>query len=140
MVRAWRPKEELVVQEVSDGIFVFRFNCKSDFEFVDENGPWHFNNHILILRALDSDASITTDFLYEVSFWVRIYNLPVTQRSDQVVKLVSLRSGVVQKIENESLWSRCIRVRIMLHVDKPLQRGSICEGWGYHTMLGILPL
>lgn len=47
----WRmeSKEEFVVQEVADGIFLFRFQCKRDFEYVDGNGPWHFNKHMLIL-------------------------------------------------------------------------------------------
>lgn len=68
MVGAWRPKKEFVVQEVADGIFLFRFQCKRDFEYVDGNGPWHFNKHMLILWALEMDDSSTVASLCETNF------------------------------------------------------------------------
>lgn len=40
------------MQEVADRIFLFRLQCKRDFEYVDGNGLRHFNKHMLILWTL----------------------------------------------------------------------------------------
>lgn len=101
----------------------FRFQCKRDFDYVDVNGPWHFNKHMLVLRSLERDDSITISSLCETSFWIRMYNVPMHQRTVPVVSLLGAKVGVVQQVEEEQLWNRCIRIRVKLRVDKPLQRG-----------------
>lgn len=70
MLGAWRPKEKFIIQEVADGIFLFRFHCRQDFEYVDDNSPWHFNKHLLLLRPLGRDDSITAASLCEANFWI----------------------------------------------------------------------
>lgn len=83
------------MQEVADGIFLFRFQCKRDFKYVDGNGLWHFNKHMLMLWALESDDSITVDSLYETSFWIRMYNLHVNKWTVEVVNLIGAKMGTV---------------------------------------------
>lgn len=93
MLGAWRPKAELGVQEVADGIFLFGFHCKRDFEYVASGGPWHFNKHLLLLRPLEGDDSITLESLCATTFWVRLYNLPVARRTVEVVRMIGAKLG-----------------------------------------------
>lgn len=68
MMGAWRSKEEFALQEVVDGIFLFQFPCRRDFEYVEGNGPWHFNKYLLIFRPLGQDDNVTVGSLCETSF------------------------------------------------------------------------
>lgn len=78
---------------------------------------------MIILRALEGEANITVDSLCETSFWVQMYNLPISKRTTEVVRLISARVSIVQAMEDESFWNRCIRFMVKIRVDKPLQCG-----------------
>lgn len=39
----------------------------------------------------------------------------------EVVNLIGAKMGMVQQVEDDSLWNRCIRFKVKIRVDKPLQ-------------------
>ena len=46
---AWKFGTELKIVEVGEGFFQFKFAMESQLLWVVNNGPWSFNNHLLLL-------------------------------------------------------------------------------------------
>lgn len=127
-----------MIQEVADEIFLFKFKCRRDFEYVEGNGPWNFNKHLLLLRPLERDDSITSDSLCEAKFWAHLYNLPVVRRTVEVVRVIGAKLEVVLQVEDERSWDKCIRFRVTISVDRPLQRGLfVIDGEGRRTWVYV---
>ena len=46
----WKMGKDMTIIEVGDGLFQFKFSTESQLKWVMNNGPWTFENHILLLR------------------------------------------------------------------------------------------
>ena len=47
---AWKFGLELKIIEVGNGLYQFKFAMESQLQWVVNNGPWSFDNHLLLLR------------------------------------------------------------------------------------------
>ena len=46
----WKFGQDLRMTGVGDGLIQFKFSMDSQFQWVLQNGPWSFDNHLLLLR------------------------------------------------------------------------------------------
>ena len=47
---AWKMGTDLKIVEVGNGIFQFKFSSQYQMEWMEKNGPWNFDNNLLLLR------------------------------------------------------------------------------------------
>ena len=46
---SWKLGSNLRIVDVGKNIFQFKFNSKYQMEWVERNGPWNFDNNLLLL-------------------------------------------------------------------------------------------
>ncbi|KAL5768294.1 hypothetical protein ACOSQ2_015077 [Xanthoceras sorbifolium] len=59
-------------------------------------------------------------------FWVQMFNLPLACMSREVGEVLGSLLGEVKEVDvgaNGSCWGKCLRVRILIDITQPLQRG-----------------
>ncbi|CAN1239636.1 hypothetical protein LINGRAPRIM_LOCUS2432 [Linum grandiflorum] len=48
----WRPGHGMAVEDLGDKLYLFRFHHQHDLRWVIDNGPWTFDNALLVLHEL----------------------------------------------------------------------------------------
>ena len=70
MASIWEPGKGIAVTKVGAGRYLFQFFHEFDVITVLNNGPWTFNQHILVVRRLMETDQADIVFLNQVTFWV----------------------------------------------------------------------
>ena len=53
----WRMGSDLKIVEVGASLLQFKFLLESQMKWVEDNGPWCFDNHLLVLRRWEKGMS-----------------------------------------------------------------------------------
>ena len=129
--RAWGLENSLQIIEVGPNLFQFKFQSEIDMVQIIQDGPWSFDNQLLLLRRWQKGMTVENIELEHASLWIQIWGAPFDMVSPQVVKEVGSRLGIVEEVE----WKqRCddpnffMRVKVALPIGKPLRRGSFIAG------------
>ena len=64
------------ITEVGDGLFQFKFSMESQLNWVINNGPWSFDNHILLLRRWEKGMTAFSVKFLTIPIWVPVWGLP----------------------------------------------------------------
>lgn len=83
MATIWRPGKGVLAEEVEPNLFLFHFYHEKDRRRVLEDGPWSFEQHLLVLKKLEKEESPFDIDLTKAEFWIQIHNIPK--------KLINLR-------------------------------------------------
>lgn len=81
---------------------------------VMNEGPWTFDNHMLLLKDLSGDEQ-SSDIMFDtMAFWVRAYDVPFGMRSGEYVKMFASRVGVLIKYDETPglIWDSSIRFEV----------------------------
>jgi interleukin-1 receptor-associated kinase 1 len=126
IIQAWRLKNSVEVQELQKNLFLFRFSTKKDLEAVLRNGPWSFDRNLLILHRVSGEEQPSDLHMHNVSFWVRVYDLPLKLRSEAMAKKVGNIMGVFEEIDpkDSHRTGRFLRFKVSLDLRKPLKKGT----------------
>lgn len=110
-------------------MIAFQFNTMRDLKRVKDMEPWHFNKHILVLKQITKDVQPSAMKFDEVPMWVRVYDLPINGKNADTIKQIGGRIGKVIEIDKETISSitRSVRIKVGIHLNKPLRRGLRCE-------------
>jgi 14-3-3 protein epsilon len=117
------------VKKVKDktGLFLFRFNHPLDMEEVLRNGPWTFDNHVLIMERVQIGVQIENIPLYHADFWVQIHHLPTGLMKEAVgIQLANYIGSFVEYDKNNksSYWRQYMRLRVKVDVRLPLKKDT----------------
>lgn len=72
------------IRETELGIFLFQIFHQLDVQRVLKQGPWSFDNHILILGVMQEGETLEQVPLFTVPYWVQVHNVPVGFMSETV--------------------------------------------------------
>lgn len=67
---AWKMGSELRIVDVGKNIFQFKFGMEYQLEWVKRNGPWNFENNLLLLCRWRKGLSISNISFTHSPFWV----------------------------------------------------------------------
>jgi len=82
--KAWRLDGRVTSRINDDGTVQFFFKAEHHLMSVLENGPWHHNFWMV---AVDRWTNRTlSNFLSQISFWVKILHIPEDFRTDPVIR------------------------------------------------------
>lgn len=57
MADVWRPGKGVTIKEQEKGVYVFQFYYRIDMQRVLMDGPWNFDNQLLILEKIKPGES-----------------------------------------------------------------------------------
>jgi hypothetical protein len=127
MIQAWRLKNQVEVEDLKKNLFLFRFATKRDAEKILNTGPWSFDRNLLILNRVTGEEQPADLEMNKVSFWVRVYELPLKIRSDSIAKKLGNIIGQYEESDpnEKNRTGRFLRLKVLIDLRKPLKRGTV---------------
>jgi hypothetical protein len=93
---------------------------------VKEGQPWVFEGNLISIA--DYNGRIPPAQMDFVSFWTRMFDLPLSCMSAAMGHQIGKSVGIVEDVETEDDgvgWGTYLRVKIRLDIAKPLARGRV---------------
>ena len=81
---AWKMGLELKIVDVGNGILQFKFSSKYQLEWVENSGPWNFENNLHLLCRWKKGLSTTNMVFTHSPFWVQLWGLPFEHMNEDV--------------------------------------------------------
>lgn len=125
MRRIWNPRYGMEANCIGKNMFFFQFHHWMDKDRVMEAQPWHFDRHVIILSNVTGEQKPSDIPLFQVPFWVRIYDLPFKGRNtENNAKMLGNKVGTFIKVDTSDVVgiNKSMRVRVLIDVRKPLQQ------------------
>nr|POE44880.1 hypothetical protein CFP56_75247 [Quercus suber] len=79
---AWKMGSELKIVNVGNGILPFKFSSIYQLEWVENSGPWNFENNLLLLCRWEKGLSTANMVFTHSPFWVQLWGLPFEHMSE----------------------------------------------------------
>lgn len=124
----WKLGDDLKVVEVGDEVLQFKFTIESQLLWVWNNGPWCFDNQLLVLRRWEKDMTARSVSFAPLPLWVQVWGLPFDLMTEEAGQDIGWGLGRVVKVDCKAFKSdqaRFLRVRVEVPLNKPLRRGGL---------------
>lgn len=125
MADIWKPTMGINIKELEQGIYLFQFYHKEDMIWVQNGGPWTFENAMLCTDVIPPGEDPLKVPLWFLNIWIQLHDLPSGFMSESVGKQLGNFFGeflLYDEKNNTSIWRECMRVKIKIDVRKPLKR------------------
>ncbi|GLT76032.1 hypothetical protein SLA2020_477160 [Shorea laevis] len=99
LIDVWRPVKGLHMRILGNNLFAFYFFHPVDMQWVLAEGPWRFDNHIMVLQEAQGGRQIVKEELFEVPFWIQIHNLPPDRLTVESGKSIGSAIGRLIKVD-----------------------------------------
>lgn len=112
---------------MGENLFQFKFKTEFDMERTIHDGPWTFDNQLLLVQKWHRGMTAKNVNLDLASLWIKIWDAPFDMVSPTVAKEVGGRLGKVEEAErrrNPDDQNIFMRVKVVLPISKPLRRGA----------------
>ena len=121
----WKFGQGLKITNVGKGLIQFKFSMESQLVWVLNNGPWSFDNHILLLRRSEKGMmAFLVDFEI-IPIWVQVWGLPFDLINEDAGKDIGESIRRVLEVDCKAIASdqaQFLCIRVELPLDKPIQR------------------
>ncbi|XP_021846139.1 uncharacterized protein [Spinacia oleracea] len=123
MNQIWSLSKRAVFREIESGLFVIQFFHWKDKEKVMNGRPWCFDHNLLVLHELAAGVQPASVTLDTNPFWIRFYDLPFECRTTENVRMLAAKVGEVMEVEeDEIIWDKSMRARVLMKTLIPLRR------------------
>jgi hypothetical protein len=121
---AWSPAKEVKFQALEENLFTIQCSCLGDWIKLEEEGPWLFRQHAVIIEKYDGLTDIDVVDLNFIAVWIQIHKLPVGYtKVPLITNLTKKKIGKVVMVEKDiSGVCNFVTVRVKIDVRKPLGR------------------
>jgi hypothetical protein len=88
--------------------------------------PWLFDRNVLVLKEVDENVPPTHMAFTQAIFWVQVHDMPLICMNREVGFTIGATLGRVEEVDVTSGrvgWGRCLRIRVLIDLTKPLDRG-----------------
>nr|XP_023884141.1 uncharacterized protein LOC111996419 [Quercus suber]POE70813.1 uncharacterized protein CFP56_45449 [Quercus suber] len=124
---AWKMGSDLRIVEVGNNILQFKFGSRCQSEWVEKNGPWNFENNLLLLCRWRKGMTAKNISFSHSPFWVQIWGLPFENMNDENGRDIGSKIRRVLEVDKRAVLAdqaKFLRVRVEVQIDKPLRRGG----------------
>jgi hypothetical protein len=126
--RVWCRLKGILCKTVGENIFLFTFLQVSGKRKALEEGPWMFDNDLMIVEDFDANKTID-DYKFEsFPIWVRIFNLPLGRMNKKTGEELGEAIGEFISVETDEsgmAQGKYLRVNVRMKINKPLLRGLV---------------
>lgn len=102
MATAWRPGKGVMVRDLGSNRFLFTFYHERDIARVLSDGPWTFDQNLVLLRRLENGEDPMMVPLNKSSFWMQVHDVPVGFMSEKVATVIGNHVGSFEKSDSRS--------------------------------------
>ncbi|CAH9119202.1 unnamed protein product [Cuscuta europaea] len=78
MAMVWQPVKGVSINEIEDSKFLLQFYHEGDLNRVVEEGPWSFEQNLVVIKRLGRTEKPLKVPLDHADFWVQVHNLPLS--------------------------------------------------------------
>lgn len=124
MGKSWRCGS-FSIQRFDDLLYQIYFGTQETVDFVLNNGPWNFENNLVLVQPRSSTSPNLHLAIDKELFWVLLTSLPrYCYTMDVGLKLTKLMEDcqTMQLREDRVLGTKFFLFRIVIHLNKPLKR------------------
>ncbi|KAF3952870.1 hypothetical protein CMV_021626 [Castanea mollissima] len=124
---AWKIGSDLRIVEVGNNVIQFKFSSSYQLEWVEKNGPWNFENNLLLLCQWRKGLTSKNICFSHSPFWVQIWGLPFENMAEEIGKNIGSKIGRVLEVDKRAMQAgqaKFLRIRVEVPIDKPLRRGG----------------
>lgn len=90
----WRPVKGVFMEETNvPNLIIFKFFHELDLQRVLSDGPWTFNNQVLMLKKMEEGVQLSEIKLSEIYIWMQVYDLPIGFNSEFILKSIGNHVG-----------------------------------------------
>lgn len=110
---------------MATNLYCFQFFHEVDVKRVIEDGPWAFEQNLLVLKRVEPNSSPFESNLTKAEFWVQAHNLPVSFFTENIAKAIGASLGELVLIDSKNFKGTCkqfLRIRVLIDITKPLRR------------------
>nr|POE73128.1 hypothetical protein CFP56_75079 [Quercus suber] len=112
---------DMKITEVGDGLFQFKFSMESQLDWVINNEPWSFDNHILLLRRWEKGMTAFSVKFLTVPICVQVWGLPFDLINKEAGRDIDQGIGRVIDVDSKAISSdkaRFLRCGLLGHEAK----------------------
>lgn len=117
----------LEVKRIIKNIFKFSFRHEVDANRAFHRRPWSCKGGHLILKKWSPDITWQEVDFSSSTFWVQVHGLPALWCTEDNLKRIGSRLGKVIEVdlagEPGGAWKKFLRIRVDIHIEKPLIPG-----------------
>ncbi|KAH7843900.1 hypothetical protein Vadar_022074 [Vaccinium darrowii] len=132
--KVWGVKNEVNIIDVENNMFLFRFSSEAQMQRVITEGPWSFDNQLVVMKKWEPGMRADNVQFHHADFWIQLWGLPFEYISGEIATIVGRRIGEVVDVDEKSIKEdrgKFVRVRVRICIDKPLKRGgNLVDGEG----------
>jgi hypothetical protein len=124
--RIWRTVGTVVFKEVQDNIWLFEFSDNDDKLRILDGRPWSYDRQIIVLNEFDGCVPPSQMEFSHSPFWVQVHDMPLICMNRTVGSMIGESLGEVVDVDvagDGSGWGRCLRIRVRINLQEPLERG-----------------
>ncbi|XP_075645825.1 uncharacterized protein LOC142616994 [Castanea sativa] len=126
----WKLGNDIKIIDVGEGVLQFKFKLESQLQWVQKNGPWSFENHLLVLRRWERGMTARSITFSILPIWMQIWGLSFDLINEEATWDIGKGLGQVIEVDSKTFTSekaRFIRIRVEIPLDKPIRKGG-CVG------------
>ncbi|KAL8456464.1 hypothetical protein ACS0TY_034614 [Phlomoides rotata] len=125
MTKAFKPKSRLTARDWGNGLIVFSFGTVEDRDWVLWNQLWHFDGYLFVVRVLAGQEQPSSIQINTTSFWVQAYDVPLCVQTEESIRAIASRVGLLECFERPSdlMPLDFLRFKVELDITKPLVKG-----------------
>jgi hypothetical protein len=126
MLRIWKTIESVRFKELHDNLWLLEFGTESDKRRIKEGRPWLFDRRIFVLKELEEHIPPSQMVFSLALFWVQVHDMPLICMNKEVGTQIGESLGEVEEVDvtgDGVGWGRFLRVRVLIDITKPLERG-----------------
>ena len=98
----WKLGNDLRIVDVGEGLFQFRFELESQLTWVLDNGPWSFDNKLLVLRRWERGMMANSATFPTLPLWVQVWGLSFDLINEEAGWEIGKGLGHVYEVDNKN--------------------------------------
>ncbi|KAK6143873.1 hypothetical protein DH2020_024221 [Rehmannia glutinosa] len=95
----WRPVKGVSIKDLGPNLFLFQFFHELDISRVQSNGPWTFDNLLLIIKKLSIGEQPSKIQLFHTELWVQVYDIPLGFMTERIAQEIGKFMGVFLEVD-----------------------------------------
>ncbi|KAL0007876.1 hypothetical protein SO802_009378 [Lithocarpus litseifolius] len=122
----WRSVQDFEIRDLGSNIVLIIFSEEADTHKILSQQPWSFDKYLIGLYKPTAEESVDDAKFDRASFWIQIYNLPISRMNKVNAEAIGQSLGDVEQVDappNGECRGRYIRVQANIDINQPLCRG-----------------
>jgi hypothetical protein len=126
----WCPIRGIKCSRRGENIFMITLLQTSGKKKALDNGPWMFNNDLVVVEEYDPMKSVEDYKFSEVPIWIRILKLPLGKMNKATGEMIGERVGECLEVdvgEDDLATGEYLRIKVRINITKALMRGMMIQ-------------